>query len=196
MLRTILQYTALDDHIGFLQYKQAYLHIKVWKAAFYIHVFSSILVLMAGLTQFSDHVLKEQRNLHRIVGRIYAFNIIFINFPAGMIMAVYANGLLPSKIAFIILDTLWCWFTVKAVIAIRKGDIIAHKQYMIRSYALTCSAITLRTWKIILSATLISDPLLLYMVDAWMGFVPNLLFAEWLIRSKLSKKEVPIHKQE
>lgn len=184
----MLQYTALKDDIGFLQFKQPYLHIKIWKAAFYTHVFSSILVLMAGFTQFSDHILKEYRNIHRIAGRIYACNIIFINFPAGMIMAVYANGLLPSKIAFVILDTLWCWFTIKGVMAARRGDMLVHKQYMIRSYALTCSAITLRTWKIILSATLISDPLLLYMVDAWMGFVPNLLFAEWLIRSKLSPK--------
>ena len=44
------------------------------------------------------------------------------------------------------------------------------------------SAITLRTWKIVLANTVHPDPLALYMIDAWMGFIPNLLFAEWLIR--------------
>ena len=55
---------------------------------------------------------------------------------------------------------------------------------MIRSYALTFSAITLRTWKFILSRTTHIDPLHLYMIDAWLGFVPNLLLAEWWIRRK------------
>jgi hypothetical protein len=52
---------------------------------------------------------------------------------------------------------------------------------MIRSFALTFSAITLRSWKIILAAVFHPDPLILYMIDAWIGFVPNLLLAEWLI---------------
>ena len=63
---------------------------------------------------------------------------------------------------------------------------------MIRSYALSFSAITLRTWKIILSHSFQVDPASLYMIDAWMGFVPNLLFAEWLIRRmELSRGKSP-----
>jgi uncharacterized membrane protein len=182
MLLTIAQYASFSSTVGFLQFKQDYLHVGIWKAAFYIHVFSSLLTLCAGFTQFSSFVLKEHKKLHRLLGKIYAYNILFINFPAGMIMAFYANGELPSKIAFIILDSLWFFFTLKAVIAIKGKDIKAHKRFMIRSYALTCSAITLRLWKIVLSNTFDIDPQTLYMIDAWMGFVPNLLFAEWLIR--------------
>jgi uncharacterized membrane protein len=182
MLLTIAQYASFSSTAGFLQFKQDYLHVGIWKAAFYIHVFSSLLTLCAGFTQFSSFVLKEHKKLHRLLGKIYAYNILLINFPAGMIMAFYANGELPSKIAFIILDSLWFFFTLKAVIAIKGKDIKAHKRFMIRSYALTCSAITLRLWKIVLSNTFDIDPQTLYMIDAWMGFVPNLLFAEWLIR--------------
>ena len=182
MLRMLIDYASFKDNIHFLQFKQDYIHIPLWKAAFYIHVFSSILALAAGFTQFSKEVLLRYRQLHRIVGRIYAIDILVLNFPAGMIMAVYANGLLPSKIAFVILDCLWFLFTYKAVVAARQGRIAEHKEFMIRSYALTFSAITLRTWKLILLHTFHPDPLTLYMIDAWMGFVPNLLFAEWLIR--------------
>ncbi|MBS1512910.1 MAG: DUF2306 domain-containing protein [Bacteroidetes bacterium] len=184
MLLTIMQYASFSTTVGFLAFKQDYINITVWKMAFYTHVFSSILVLCAGFTQFSNYVLKHHRNLHRIMGKVYAYDILFINFPAGMIMAVYANGLLPTKIAFVILDSLWFLFTLKAVSAIRKGNVKAHKQFMIRSFALSCSAVTLRWWKIVLSHSFHFDPLTLYMIDAWMGFVPNLLFAEWLIRRK------------
>jgi len=184
MLQGIVRYYPIQDNIGFLQFKQDYIHILPWKIAFYTHVFTIILALLAGFTQFSGFILKEHRNLHRIMGKIYAYDILFVNFPAAMIMAIYANGLLPAKTAFVVLDCLWFWFTYKAVAEVKKKNIKAHRQYMIRSYALTLSAVTLRLWKIIISAFVYIDPLHLYMIDAWMGFVPNLLFAEWLIRRK------------
>ncbi|WP_199415058.1 DUF2306 domain-containing protein [Chitinophaga silvisoli] len=181
MLRMVIDYSSFRSDIHFLQFKQAYIQIPLWKAAFYIHVFSSILALAAGFTQFSDHFLQHYKRLHKLIGNIYVIDILIINFPAGLIMGVYANGLWPSKLAFILLDCLWFYFTYKALITIKKGDVAAHKRFMIRSYALTFSAITLRTWKIILFHAFHPDPLTLYMIDAWMGFVPNLLFAEWWI---------------
>lgn len=190
MLQMAIDYSSFKTNIHFLRYKQEYIHIPLWKSAFYIHVFSSVLALAAGLTQFSNHVLKKYRRLHRIVGWIYTIDILIINFPAALIMAYYANGLLPSKIAFTILDCLWFWFTLKAVIAARKRDISQHKRFMIRSFALTFSAITLRSWKIILASTFHPDPLTLYMIDAWIGFVPNLLLAEWLIWKAQRKRTI------
>jgi len=184
MLTMIIDYSSLRTDIHFLRLKQDYIHISWWRIAFYVHVFSSVLALAAGFTQFSNNILKKHKRLHRTIGKIYVINVLLVNFPAGMILAVYANGLLPTKIAFVILDSLWFYFTLRAYIAIRKGKIREHKEFMIRSYALTFSAITLRTWKIILSDVLHLDPLTSYMMDAWMGFVPNLLFAEWLIRRK------------
>jgi hypothetical protein len=185
MLRTIAQYYPLNDHSGFLQYKQAYLDNKVWKACFYIHVFTSLFVLMAGFSQFSPYILKDHRKIHRIFGRLYAYNILFVNFPVAMVMAIYANGELPGKTAFVLLDSLWFYFTLMAVIAARNKNFNLHKHYMTRSYALTLSAISLRTWKLILVNTTSIDIHTIYIMDAWLGFVPNLLLAEWIIRRKL-----------
>ena len=184
MLTMIIDYSSFRTDIHFLQQKQEYLPMIWWRIAFYVHVFSSILALAAGFTQFSNYILQKHKRLHRTIGKLYVINILLINFPSGMILAVYANGLLPGKTAFIILDCLWFYFTLRAYLAIRKSKVREHREFMIRSFALTFSAITLRTWKIILSNTLHPDPLTLYMIDAWMGFVPNLLFAEWLIRRK------------
>ena len=176
-----VDYASFRTDIHFLRFKQAYLPIRLWRIAFYTHVFSAVLALAAGLTQFSKEVLIRHRRLHRVMGWTYATDILVVNFPSGIVLAVYANGLLPSKIAFAILDCLWFWFTYQAVSAARRKNFAAHKRFMIRSYALTFSAITLRTWKLILGGLFHPDPLSLYMIDAWMGFVPNLLVAEWLI---------------
>lgn len=184
MLRTVVSYASFQDDVAFLSQKQDYLHLTIWKVSFYIHVFSSILCLIAGFTQFSNDILKNQINLHRVVGKIYVFNILIINFPVALIMAYYANGFIPTKIAFLILDTLWFWFTLKAFLEIKKGNTQKHKEYMIRSYALTFSAITLRTLKLVLSNVTDIEPMTLYMMNAWLAFIPNLIIAELIIRYK------------
>jgi hypothetical protein len=183
MLRTTVSYTSFEDTTGFLKYKQDFIKIPIWRAAFYVHVFASIFTLLAGLTQFNRDVLHSYPRLHRWIGKAYVFNVLFINFPSALIMAFCAYGFMPSKIAFVILDLLWFWFTLKAWIDIRKKDMEGHRRNMIRSYALTCSALTLRFWKLILTSTTSLDPLTIYMIDAWIGFIPNLIMAEILIHS-------------
>jgi uncharacterized membrane protein len=184
MLRILGDYTAFRDDVGFLRFKQAYVGYWWWKLAFYVHVFTAILALLAGFTQFSDHLLADHRRWHRLVGRVYAYDILLVNFPSGMVLAFCANGLLPGRIAFMLLDSLWFTFTLLGVQAARRGQIDKHRAFMLRSYALTFSAITLRTWKFVLVRTTAIDPVHLYMLDAWLGFVPNLLVAEWWIRSR------------
>jgi hypothetical protein len=185
MLRMIVGYASFNLHYQFLSQKQEYIPIKIWLYAFYTHVFTSLFTLIAGFTQFSTYISAHHKKIHKTMGRLYVYAVLCINFPAGAIMAIYASGLLPSKIAFLILDGLWFWFTYKAFVTAKQKNFKAHKQYMIRSYALTFSAITLRTWRIILSSLIVISPLHLYMIDAWMGFVPNLLMAEWIIRREL-----------
>lgn len=189
MLSIVFDYASFRTDIHFLQFKQGYLTNQIWRIAFYVHVFSSTISLAAGLTQFSSYLRTKHITLHRTIGKIYVLNILVVNFPAAMILAINANGLLPSRIAFSILDLLWFYFTAKAWTTIRKGEVEKHSAYMIRSFALTFSAITLRTWKIILSNGINIDPLSLYMIEAWIGFVPNLLFAEWWIYRERKKRK-------
>ena len=183
MLRTIVEYTSFRTDILFLRLKQDYLPISTWRIAFYIHVFSAVIALLAGFTQFSPEFLSQFRKSHRRIGMIYVVDILVINFPAGLIMCIYANGGIAGKTAFLLLDVLWFWFTWRAYADARARKFATHREFMIRSYALTFSAVTLRTWKIILSHTLTIDQPHLYIIDAWMGFIPNMLVAEWIIRT-------------
>lgn len=189
MLSMVADYASFETGIHFLRSKQNYITNAIWKYAFYIHVFTASIPLMAGLTQFSPQILSGNKKIHRLVGKFYVLLIIFINVPAGLILAIYANGQLPGKLAFLTLDILWFYFTLRAWLEIRKGNIAAHRKFMFRSYALTFSAITLRTWKLVLPAIITIDSLTLYQVDAWLGFVPNLLLAEWYIRKTYRSKE-------
>uniref|UniRef100_UPI0025FE77CE DUF2306 domain-containing protein n=1 Tax=uncultured Chryseobacterium sp. TaxID=259322 RepID=UPI0025FE77CE len=57
-------------------------------------------------------------------------------------------------------------------------------QWMWRSFAFTISAITLRMWKVIIVYALHPDPMDVYQVIAWLGWIPNILIVEYLIAKK------------
>ena len=187
MLKIIVPYISLDPGTGFLQLKQDYLHIDLWIFAFYIHVFSSTLALLAGFTQFSKTLLKTRPVLHRKLGYVYVFNILCITGPAGLIMSFYANGGLSSRIGFIMLSVLWIGFTALALLKAVTKDFTSHRAFMIRSYALTLSALTLRGWKVIIESFTTITPLDRYKIIAWLGWGLNLLIAE-IILYLLAKK--------
>lgn len=190
MLKITLQYIPIDTDVAFLRIKQQYIHITYWKIAFFIHVFASIGTLMAGFTQFFPFILRKYKPLHRIMGQIYIIDVLFITGPSGLIMSLYANGGLLGRIAFVLLSVLWLFTTYKAYETVRKKDFVAHKQWMIRSYALTLSAVTLRAWKWLIFVgaetffALELPPRTVYIWVAWLGWTLNLLFAEYLIQVK------------
>jgi len=82
------------------------------------------------------------------------------------------------------LAALWIFFTAMALIRARQKDFNSHRNYMIRSYALTISALTLRAWKFAITNNFELPPMDVYRAVAWLGWVPNLIFAEWLIRRR------------
>jgi Na+/phosphate symporter len=189
MLRIIFIYIPVKNDAGFLQLKQEYIHITEWRIAFFTHVFTSMLVLIAGFTQFSKNFLKQQPKLHRTVGYIYVINILMVTGPSGLLMSFYANGGISSQTAFVLLSVLWMGFTAMALYKAIKKDFKAHRIFMIRSFALTLSAITLRCWKVLLVNFTDIQPMDRYRIIAWLGWTLNLIIAEWIIYKYFSRKK-------
>ncbi|MBS1564040.1 MAG: DUF2306 domain-containing protein [Bacteroidetes bacterium] len=188
MAQITLQYIPIRLDAGFLQIKQSYIDITPWRIAFFVHVFSSMFVLMAGFTQFSKWLMRRYRPVHRWMGRLYVVLVLFVTGPASFIMSLLANGGIPSRIAFTTLSLLWMYTTARAWQTARRGQFKQHRDWMYRSYALTLSALTLRGWKWLLIALFHLRPLNAYMMVAWLGFVPNLLVAEWIIRKSYATR--------
>jgi len=193
MASITMAYIPYNTDVGFLRIKQQYIDIDQWRIAFFIHVYASMWVLFAGFTQFSKRLLKQQPKLHRTLGYIYVVDVLLITGPAGLLMGFYANGGIPSRIAFVTLAVVWIFCTAMALVKARKKDFKAHRQYMIRSYALTLSALTLRAWKYAITNSFELPPMDVYRAVAWLGWVPNLLFAEWLIWRR-RRKVTPFQK--
>lgn len=194
MLRILFLYIPVKDDVAFLQIKQRFIHITPWRIAFFTHVFTSILALLAGFTQFSKSFLRRYPRWHRRLGYVYVINILVVTGPAALLMSFYANGGISSQVAFTLLSILWLSFTGLALYKAIKKDFVGHRHFMIRSYALTLSAITLRIWKILLANYTHLDPMDRYRIIAWLGWVINLLVAEWVIRRSGFWNKVKIKK--
>jgi uncharacterized membrane protein len=182
------RYVPYNTDVGFLRIKQQYIGIDVWRIAFFIHVYASMWTLAAGFTQFSSAILRRWPSTHRLLGYIYVIDVLLITGPASLVMSFYANGGVVSKIAFILLAIGWIYCTAQALVEARKGNIRSHREFMIRSYALTLSAVTLRAWKYTITNTVELPPMDVYRIVAWLGWIPNILVAEYLISRSRAKK--------
>ncbi len=187
MLRITLPYFSFDYGIGFLLTKQAILHIDLWRLAFYIPISSIFFVLLLGVFQFIPFLLEKYPVLHRQSGKVYVFLVLFLCAPSGLIMAFYANGGFWARLSFVIIAVLWWGFTYKAYTDIRKKKLQAHVAGMTLSYALTLSAITLRSYVFFLPGFIHLHAKEMYILVAWLSWIPNLLIAE-LINRKRKKR--------
>ncbi|SDQ41368.1 Predicted membrane protein [Chryseobacterium soldanellicola] len=184
MLKITLEYIPLQKEMSFLMIKQTevvqrpeYLYF------FYTHVYTSIFVLLFGFLS----ILRKNfgvKNFHQNAGKIYIFLILTFSAPSGIYMGIFANGGILSKISFVILGCLWWFSTFKAYQLARQKKFKEHKQWMWRSFALTISAITLRMWKVIIVYLFHPNPMDVYQIIAWMGWVPNIILIEYLIAKK------------
>lgn len=189
MLRLSLPYLAFQPGIDFLRTKVNIYHFAPWRWSFYIHVFTGLAALIAGFTQFSGYILRHHRQWHRSMGYIYVVDVLFITGPAALVMSFYANGGTLARLSFVLQSLCWLFFTATALYQASRRRFVAHGAWMLRSYALTLAAISLRTYAALLSLLQVDiRPVDKYILIAWASWIPNLLLAEWLIRRGFIKK--------
>jgi len=144
-----------------------------------LHVVGSGIALLIAPLQLV--IYRRNRILHRYLGRVY-FLAVIAGSVGGYYMAGHAFGGVISILGLGILATLWWSFTLLAVVYARSGKIAAHRRWMLRSFALTYGAVTLRLMSPLLSAYL--DEVTLSQVVYWASWLLNLLLMQiWISRS-------------
>jgi hypothetical protein len=176
-----LPYIHFIPGIEFLETKQLIYHIDWWRWSFYIHIFSSPVVIISGIIQFNRSLQQKKPVLHRKIGNLYVLFVLFISGPSGLIMSFYANAGYPAQISFVTLSMLWILSTFLGYYTIRNGNRKKHVLWMFRSYALTLSAVTLRFYAYLFDVFKIDlPPQETYILLAYISWIPNLLFVEIL----------------
>lgn len=156
---------------------------KPWNYVLYTHILTAAAAIMLGPFQF----LKKKRNprrltVHRKLGMVYVISILTSGL-SGIYLSFYAFGGLLSKFGFLALSISWLITTYFAYYYIRKKQIILHREWMYRSYAITLVAVTFRIWSAVIGYSL-DNFTIGYVWAIWIGLIGNILAAEIWIRRK------------
>lgn len=177
-------YGLVDMSQGFLGSKpEEILRSSVWNWFFYQHISWGAVSMLVGWTQFSKKIRDKKIGIHRLLGKIYVIAVL-LSGSGGLYLSFYATGGLVASLGFGTMAILWLGTTLTAFITIKRGQIDAHQNWMIRSYALCWAAVTLRLWLPGLQGFFDMPFLSAYLLVSWLCWVPNLMVAEWMVRNR------------
>jgi hypothetical protein len=172
---------------GFLLTKSESVRQSIYLPAFYVHIATGSLVLISGIFQLNVWIRKHYTKWHRFAGKFYAFVVLAFTAPSGLVMAFYANGGLAASLGFGLLAALWWGSTWQGFRNARRSNWEAHRKFMLRSYALTFSAVTLRMYSFLLALAGLRGESV-YILIAWLSWVPSLLVVElWIWRTEQAR---------
>lgn len=151
----------------------------------FLHLTGGAIAIATGAFQVNKSLRNRFLNWHRWTGRVYVIAVC-VGGSAAFVMALQSTGGLPSHFGFGMLAVLWVGSTLMAYFHIRAGRVAQHRQWMLRSYALTLAAVTLRIYLPLSQGYGIPfEPA--YITISWLCWVPNLLVVEWWILAKTPK---------
>jgi uncharacterized membrane protein len=159
------------------------LNSQVWNFAFYTHIITGGISLLTGWSQFSKKIRSKNISLHRILGKIYLLAVLMSGLT-GLYIAIHANGGPIAQFGFGTLSVLWLYTGWRAYSAIKSKNIEQHQNWMIRNYALSWAGVMLRIWLPLFQFALGLEFIIAYQIISWLCWVPNLIVAQQLIKSK------------
>jgi hypothetical protein len=145
-----------------------------------LHVAGGVAALLVGPLQFVRRIRVRRPAFHRATGRIYILACA-IGAPTGFVLALGTTAGPVAGAGFAVQAVAWAvftWLGYRAAVERRFAD---HREWMLRSWALTAAAITLR---LMLPASLFLGPEFAeaYPVIAWLAWTVNLALVEYHIR--------------
>lgn len=125
-----------------------------WKLC--VHGLGGATALVLGALQFSTRLRQRSPALHRLLGRCYIGGVL-IAAPVGVYLS-FTHGLRTLSVETAAQSSLWGLTTLMALLAARNRSFEVHRQWVIRSYAVTLIFVT--------SRILLAVPILARMSDA------------------------------
>jgi hypothetical protein len=141
-----------------------------------VHAGFAATALILGPFQFMPGLRRSRPRLHRRIGTTYVACCLVAGL-AGLLLAFGATTGPISTAGFGLLAVTWFGVTAQAWRLAVARRFVAHERWMIRSFALTLAAVTLRLY-LPLSSALPVDGDDAYRAISFLCWVPNLVLAE------------------
>ena len=155
-----------------------------------VHIAGAATALLIGPVQFIPWIRAHHRRLHRWLGRTYVAGCL-VGGVGGFIMAFGSTAGPIATGGFASLAVLWIITNVQGWRMARERRFEAHRAWMIRSFALTFAAVTLRLY--LPFPPMAGIPFIEgYRAISYLCWIPNLLVAELYIRGVFSRRSATV----
>lgn len=155
-----------------------------------IHIAGAATALLIGPMQFIPWIRARRRGLHRWLGRTYIVGCL-VGGVGGFIIAFGSTAGPIATGGFASLAVIWLITNVQGWRAARERRFEAHRAWMIRSFALTFAAVTLRLYLPLppLAGISFVDG---YRAISYLSWIPNLIAVELYIRGAFARRGAPV----
>lgn len=145
-----------------------------------LHVLAGVTALVLGPLQFVGRMRTAAPRVHRASGAAYLCACAVAG-PAGLMLAFGTTAGPLAGLGFAIPAMLLPVFAWRGLHAALRRDFREHREWMLRSYALVSTAVTLRL--MLPAAGMLGLAFFpAYRVIAWLAWAVNLAAFEWYIR--------------
>ena len=103
------------------------------------HALCGTIALLSGPLQFSTRLRRRNLQFHRVLGRVYVISV-FLAAPLAVIISTGSSLIVATWVQ----ASAWFVCTLAAFLTARNRHLVQHRQWMIRSYAVTFTFITVR----------------------------------------------------
>ncbi len=144
-----------------------------------LHAGAGSLALVLGPFQFLPGLRRRRPRVHHLIGRIYVLGCL-LGGLSGLALAIGTTSGPLVTLGFGAMAIAWLYTTLRGIQAAMTGQFEAHRRWMIRSFAVTLAALSLRLF---LPLMLVSglEFSLAYPLISYACWIPNLFLAEiWL----------------
>lgn len=138
------------------------------------HALGGAIALLSGPLQFSRRFRSRHLKFHRVLGRVYIFSVLIAATLA--LILTQGNGL---EIGTYVQAGAWITCTLAAFLTARNRQLVQHRQWMIRSYAVTFTFVSLRVldfWPAYFNLSISSFRLTIIIVTFASVFLPDIAF--------------------
>jgi Predicted membrane protein (DUF2306) len=179
ILANYLDYFPPNFDSLFLQGREATFY-GVYQAAFYVHIFSGPVVLFNGLILLSERIRGRYPGWHRRLGRVQVLVLTVLLLPSSVIMSEHAFGGWPAGLSFLFLSASTAICSFVGIVHARHHRYDLHRIWMLRSYVLIWSAVSLRLVSGAAGLVGVESPEQAYILAAWSSWLVPLAAYEIL----------------
>ncbi len=146
---------------------------------FVAHILGATCSLFLGPIQFWKFIRTKYLKLHRLAGKIYVIGTLIAAVSAFRLALIFdcvacRFSLIPLSF-LLFLTTALAWYTIK------QKNIVAHKQFMVRSYTCALAFVFVRLYQVIplgFMFDVINEPNIQGIVTEWMFSILPLILVE------------------